>query len=68
MVITVKESRNLEFKESITNTFLKTVSAFSNYGKGKIVFGVKDDGTVCGIKNAEEVIIDIKNRIIVDQM
>ena len=63
MVITVKESRNLEFKESITNTFLKTVSAFSNYGKGKIVFGVKDDGTVCGIKNAEEVIIDIENRI-----
>ena len=27
----MRETRTLEFKESITNTFLKTVSAFSNY-------------------------------------
>ena len=41
----VKESRTLEFKEEITNSFLKTVSAFSNYGGGSIVFGIRDDGS-----------------------
>ena len=42
----MRETKNWEFKESITNTFLKTVSAFANYGDGEINFGVKDDGTV----------------------
>ena len=27
----MRETRILEFKETITNTFLKTVSAFSNF-------------------------------------
>lgn len=27
----MQETRTIEFKETITNTFLKTVSAFSNY-------------------------------------
>ena len=27
----MRETRTLELKETITNTFLKTVSAFSNY-------------------------------------
>lgn len=27
----MRETRTLEFKETITNTFLKTVSAFANY-------------------------------------
>ena len=35
------ETKKLEFKETITNTFLKTVSAFSNYNGGEIYFGVK---------------------------
>ena len=30
----MRETRILEFKEKITNTFLKTVSAFSNYDGG----------------------------------
>ena len=38
--ITMRETRILEFKETITNTFLKTVSAFSNYNGGTILFGV----------------------------
>lgn len=41
----MKEHRELEFKESITNTFLKTVSAFANYGSGKLylVFLMMED-------------------------
>ncbi len=45
----MRETRILEFKETITNTFLKTVSAFSNYDGGTIFFGVDDDGNVKGL-------------------
>ncbi|MBQ2592085.1 MAG: putative DNA binding domain-containing protein [Candidatus Riflebacteria bacterium] len=57
------ESKFLEYKEKVTNTFLKTVSAFANYGTGKILFGVKDDGTIVGINNAQKVCLDIENVI-----
>ena len=46
-----RESRTLEFKEKVTNTFLKTVSAYANYGDGRILFETKDDGTIAGIEN-----------------
>lgn len=42
----MRETRTMEFKETITNTFLKTVSAFSNYDGGIIFFGIDDDGNV----------------------
>lgn len=57
------ESKFLEYKEKVTNTFLKTVSAFANYGTGKILFGLKDDGTIVGINNAQKVCLDIENVI-----
>ena len=47
--IIMRETRILEFKETITNTFLKTVSAFSNYDGGTILFGVDDDGNMTNI-------------------
>ena len=59
----MKETKKLEFKESITNTFLKTVSAFSNYDGGKVIFGMRDDGTVAGINNPAEACLDIENKI-----
>ena len=59
----MKEKKNLEFKSTITNTFLKTVSAYSNFGDGEIWFGINDDGSVCGIEHPETVCIDIENRI-----
>lgn len=59
----MRESRSLEYKESVTGTFLKTVSAYANYGTGEILFGVKDDGTVTGVADAEKTCLDIENRI-----
>lgn len=59
----MKENRYLEFKSAITNTFLKTVSAYSNFGTGEVWFGVNDDGSVCGISDPEQVCLDIENRI-----
>lgn len=59
----MKESRNLEFKEMIqSNTFLKTVSAFANYGTGRIIFGINDDGLVKGIKNAIDFCLVLKTK------
>lgn len=59
----MKENKALEFKEVITNTFLKTVSAFSNYGGGIILFGVRDDGSVAGLDDPEKACLDIENKI-----
>ena len=42
----MRESKDLEFKETITNSFLKTVSAFANYRDGKIIFGISDNGDI----------------------
>ena len=49
----MRETRTLEFKETITNTFLKTVSAFSNYDGGSILFGIDDNGNVKGLPDPQ---------------
>lgn len=42
---------------------LKTASAFANYGDGEINFGVKDDGTVVGVKDPVQTCLNIENKI-----
>lgn len=59
----MRETRILEFKETITNTFLKTVSAFSNYDGGTILFGVDDDGNIKGLPGVKQACLDIENKI-----
>lgn len=59
----MKENRNLEYKEEITNAFLKTVSAFSNYDGGMILFGVNDSGEAVGLDDVTQKCLDIENRI-----
>ncbi len=60
----MKESRFSEFKSDITNTFLKTVSAFSNYGTGVIRFGYSDCGSICSLEgNIDSICLDIENKI-----
>ena len=58
-----KENQYLEYKQEKTNTYLKTVSAFSNYHDGEIIFGVKDNGDILPIKNPESFALDIENQI-----
>ena len=57
------ETRTVEFKESITNTFLKTVSAFSNYYGGVIYFGIDDNGNIKGLSDVKQSCLDIENKI-----
>ena len=59
----MRETRTIEFKETITNTFLKTVSAFSNYDGGKILFGIDDDGNIKGLADVKQSCLDIENKI-----
>ena len=58
-----REAFDLEFKEALTDTFLKTVSAFANYNNGKIVFGIADDGEIRGISATRDAMLRIENRI-----
>lgn len=59
----MRETRTVEFKETITNTFLKTVSAFSNYDGGVILFGIDDNGNVKGITDVKQACLNIENKI-----
>ena len=59
----MRETRTTEFKETITNTFLKTVSAFSNYDGGEIWFGLDDNGNLKGLPDVEQACLDIENKI-----
>ena len=59
----MKETRTLEYKSELTNSFLKTVSAFSNFVTGKILFGIADDGTVIGVDDPDQRCLDIENKI-----
>ena len=59
----MRETRTIEFKETITNTFLKTVSAFSNYNGGEIYFGIDDNGNVKGIADVKQSCLHIENKI-----
>lgn len=40
----MRENKKTEFKEALSSTFLKTVSAYANYDGGSIFFGVDDNG------------------------
>ena len=59
----MRETKNIEFKESITNTFLKTVSAFANYEGGDIYFGIEDSGKIIGLEDVKSSCLDIENKI-----
>ena len=59
----MKETRQLEFKSDISNTFLKTVSAFANYNGGQIIFGVADNGDIVGLADPKQSCLDIENKI-----
>jgi len=59
-----KENYKLEFKEAVSKTFLKTVSAYANYNDGKIIFGLDDNGNVVGVRDsAKEEALRIENMI-----
>ena len=59
----MREGRAVEFKERVTPGFLKTVSAFANFGAGDIYFGIADDGSLVGVESPDQVCLDVENAI-----
>ena len=53
----------LKFKEDASGSFLKTLSAFADYGGGSILFGVADDGRAVGLASPVASCLDIENRV-----
>ena len=58
-----QETSTLEFKERLTNSFLKTVSAFANYDGGTVLFGADDDGRSVGLDDPKQACLSIENKI-----
>jgi ATP-dependent DNA helicase RecG len=58
-----REKYNVEFKESIAKSFLKTVCAFANYNDGQIIFGINDDAELVGIDTSDNNLLKIENMI-----
>lgn len=58
-----KESETIELKEIVTKEIKKEIVAFANSYGGKLYIGVKDDGTVIGLKNFDETSLQIINII-----
>jgi len=48
----IKESQNIEFKESWRDEFLKTICAFANTVGGTMYIGKTDQGVVVGVSDA----------------
>lgn len=46
------EGTTLEFKESLSSSFSRELVAMANTVGGKLLLGVRDDGTVIGVKDS----------------
>ena len=58
------ESNRQEFKEKLTDNLEREVVAFLNSNGGQIYIGIKKDGSVIGVHNADELQLQIKDRLI----
>ena len=59
----MRETATLEFKQQLSKRYLKTVSAYANYGTGKIIFGIADDGTPVGLADPQDTCLRIEHAI-----
>ena len=59
----MRETATLEFKQQLSTSYLKTVSAYANYGTGKIIFGIADDGTPVGLADPQDTCLRIEHAI-----
>lgn len=59
----MRGTATLEFKQQLSKSYLKTVSAYANYGTGKIIFGIADDGTPVGLADPQDTCLRIEHAI-----
>lgn len=58
-----RETSDLEYKREPSKTYLKTVSAYANYGTGQILFGVDDEGNTVGLNDPKKACLSIEHAI-----
>ena len=63
MMYADQENTSLEFKERMTHSLMKTISAYANYHDGKVIIGIKDDGTIIGVEDVQATRLSLENAI-----
>jgi ATP-dependent DNA helicase RecG len=56
------ENQNTEYKSSWRDEYLKWVCGFANSNGGKLLIGIDDHGTILGIDNARELLVQLPNK------
>ena len=59
----MQESNTVEFKREFTPELNKEVVAFANTDGGKTYIGIEDDGRICGVEDADAVMLACINHI-----
>ena len=57
------ESQNIEFKKSWRDDYLKWICGFANAQGGILYIGIKDNGDICGVQDAQKLMEDIPNKV-----
>lgn len=57
------ESQNVEYKSTWRDEYLKWICGFANTSGGTLYVGVHDDGTVAGIDNYNELLVQLPNKL-----
>ena len=60
----MKETQNIEFKQSWRDEYLKYVSGFANAKGGSLMIGVNDAGEIIGVKDSKALLESIPNKIV----
>ena len=55
------EGSMLEYKESLSSSFARDLVAFANSAGGKILLGVRDNGTVVGVRDSNKLRAQIQD-------
>lgn len=58
-----RESETVELKEIVVDEIKKEIVAFANSDGGKLYIGVRDDGTVVGVDNPDDVSLQVSNMV-----
>lgn len=58
------ETQKVEYKQSWRDEYLKYISGFANAQGGTLYVGIDDNGNVCGINNAKELLVNLQMSVI----
>ena len=58
-----RESETVELKEIVVDDIKKEIIAFANCDGGKLYIGIRDDGTIAGLDNPDNVSLQISNMV-----